>query len=279
MAYRVASELVHPFTMAVLAVVVVALVAFSRRWRGRAAWGATAALLVIVSHPLIARVLVSGLERQAPTWVAATRSPATGDSTAMVVLSGAMTLGRDGEPILSDDTLVRTVHAAELYPRVKPRWVVVTGGPTRGAPGAGPIAARMRELLLLLQVPADRILVEGRARTTYENATFTRGLLEPRGVSRTVLVTEALHMPRALAVFRAAGFEVTPAACGYIAAGPVSWPGALVPNAFATVNIQRATHEWLGLAWYWWRGYLRAPDPAAGGHERLDTPRAAPVQR
>jgi uncharacterized SAM-binding protein YcdF (DUF218 family) len=221
-----------------------------------------AAALVVVSHPLIARVLVVGLERQVPPPAAAALAAPGPAPLAMVVLSGAMTLGRDGEPVLSDDTLVRTVHAAEIYRRVAPRWVVVTGGPTRAAPGAGPIAVRMRDLLVVLDVPGDRVLVEGEARTTYENAVFTRRLLASRGVGRIVLVTEALHMPRAAAVFRAAGFDVTPAACGYIAAGPPSWPGALLPNAFSAVNFQRAAHEWIGLAWYWWRGYLR-PGPRA----------------
>lgn len=257
MLYRVASELVHPFTIAVVAVVVVALVCLRRRQRGAAGWAVAAGLLVVASHPLLARMLVTGLEAQVPRWDAAARSLPRDGRLAIVVLSGAMTLGRDGEPVLSDDTLIRTVHAAELYPVVQAPWVVVTGGPTRAAARAGPIAAQMRDLLVSLQVPGDRILVEGRARTTYENALFTRSLLQPRGITHVVLVTEALHMPRSLAVFRAAGFEVTPSACGYIAAGPVSWPGALLPNAFAAVNIQRATHEWLGLAWYWWRGYLR----------------------
>ncbi|WP_164558180.1 YdcF family protein, partial [Pseudomonas viridiflava] len=38
---------------------------------------------------------------------------------------------------------------------------------------------------------------EGLSRTTWENARLTAGILQPQGIKRVVLVTQAWHMPRA----------------------------------------------------------------------------------
>jgi uncharacterized SAM-binding protein YcdF (DUF218 family) len=115
----------------------------------------------------------------------------------------------------------------------------------------------MRDLLVQLGSPADRILVEGDSQTTYENATFTKRLLEQRHIGEVVLVTEAFHMPRALGVFRNAGLAVIPAPCCPVArdlAGPGS---VLLPDPRAALTVQRVAHEWIGIAWYRWRGYMR----------------------
>ncbi|HEY9667895.1 MAG TPA: YdcF family protein, partial [Coleofasciculaceae cyanobacterium] len=46
--------------------------------------------------------------------------------------------------------------------------------------------------------------------TTWENAIFTTAILQPQGIRRILLITDALHMWRSLLVFRAQGFDVIP---------------------------------------------------------------------
>src|SRR5258707_817729 len=53
--------------------------------------------------------------------------------------------------------------------------------------------------------------VEDRAANTAENATYSAAILKNAGVSSVVLVTDAYHMPRALALFRATGLATIPA--------------------------------------------------------------------
>ena len=82
-----------------------------------------------------------------------------------------------------------------------------------------------------------RVILETKSRNTYENATFGAALLEPKPQGRWLLVTGALHMPRAVASFEKAGFRVEP------------WP--LRDGAVSGVAaISPALHEWLGLVSY-----------------------------
>jgi uncharacterized SAM-binding protein YcdF (DUF218 family) len=63
-----------------------------------------------------------------------------------------------------------------------------------------------------LGVPETAILLEERSRTTYENAVYTKRIL---GDASVLLVTSAGHLPRATALFRKQGLQVTPYPCGY----------------------------------------------------------------
>jgi uncharacterized SAM-binding protein YcdF (DUF218 family) len=58
--------------------------------------------------------------------------------------------------------------------------------------------------------PARVIYVEPRPRTTSEDALYAAALLKPKPSERWMLVTSALHMPRAVGCFRVAGFQVEP---------------------------------------------------------------------
>jgi len=114
---------------------------------------------------------------------------------------GVLATNQAGERLSEAVVLARKLPDARL---------VFTGGvasllPT-GIDAAGPIGRYLEDA----GIARERIVLERRSRTTYENALFTRELLQPRPSDRWVLVTSAHHMPRAVGVFRRAGFNVSP---------------------------------------------------------------------
>ena len=88
--------------------------------------------------------------------------------------------------------------------------VVFTGGQGEYF-GSGPSEAeRARLFFVQLGLDPQRVRLEDKSRNTYENAVFTARLsgIDPR--KPWILITSAYHMPRALAVFRKQGWNVTP---------------------------------------------------------------------
>lgn len=243
----------QPLTVLLVLLTLVTLLALRRqasaRWRSFAVL--LTLLLVAVSHPYTAWRATRSLEAQYPTATSARDLPAM---RALVVLSGGMVAGDRNQGVLAEDSLVRTVCAAELARRVSPEVIVVTGGNVNPATRAS-AAERMRDLLVTMGLEPGRILVEDRAMTTVGNARESKRLLAPRGLMRVGLVTQPLHMPRSVGIFRAEGFEVTPLACD-AQAGPVFHVGlsTLLPGPRAAWLFNSAAHEWISLAYYRLRG-------------------------
>lgn len=73
---------------------------------------------------------------------------------------------------------------------------------------AGVEQASARDAFAALGIARERVIVEERSGTTYENAILSAALLKPRQGQRWILVTSASHMPRAMATFRSVGFDV-----------------------------------------------------------------------
>ena len=101
-----------------------------------------------------------------------------------------------------------------------------------------------------LGIPHDRISAEEQSRNTIENAVFSRLIANPQPGERWILVTSAFHMPRAIAVFRAAGFPIEAYPVDYRTRGPID---AVRPFDVMSIGLRRtdtALHEWLGLLGY-----------------------------
>jgi uncharacterized SAM-binding protein YcdF (DUF218 family) len=188
------------------------------------------------------------------------------DADAIVILGGGTLPAQYPRPTVElDGAGDRVLYGARLYREGHAPLVVVTGGllPWSSAEGSG--AAEMRDLLVFMGVPAEAILLETQSANTYENAVFTREILEPQGVRRIILVTSAMHMPRAAAIFEKQGFEVTPAPTDYLVtrapAAPFrqSWPQwvfALFPTPQNMLELTLAVKEYAGIWVYGWRGWL-----------------------
>src|SRR4051812_40451127 len=93
---------------------------------------------------------------------------------------------------------------ARRYPDAK---VLFTGGVGNLAGDVPPETDTVRLLLREQGIPEDRVLYDDRARTTRENAIYSKELARPKPGERWLLVTSAGHMPRGVGCFRAVGWE------------------------------------------------------------------------
>jgi uncharacterized SAM-binding protein YcdF (DUF218 family) len=86
---------------------------------------------------------------------------------------------------------------------------------------------------------------ESRSRDTFQNAQFCAELLQPEGITRIVLVTDADHEWRAMHEFVSAGFSVVPAPVGLYVPRKLS-AGRLLPDASSLAHSTEALYEILG---------------------------------
>lgn len=253
--YRILNELLQPYTLLVLLL----LAAYLNLWRRRretrrrlTLLAVPLALLLIVSTPAVSYLAFATLERQFEPLRAPPR-----EKHAIVVLGGWL-LGSDdfrARPVLSAETVERCFEAAELYRRSGRCLVVATGGAIDDYDPTS-IARLMRDFLVGQGVSPADVLEEGASFSTYENATECHKLLSERGITRVVLVTDALHLRRAAGCFRQVGFDVTPAPCNYQTSRFEVRPSTFLPSVGAARGSQQVFHEWLGLCWYWLHGRL-----------------------
>jgi uncharacterized SAM-binding protein YcdF (DUF218 family) len=92
-----------------------------------------------------------------------------------------------------------------------------------------------------------RAYIEDRPRTTYEDALYTAALLKPNPSEKWLLVTSAVHMPRAVGCFRNAGFQVEPYPMEFRSAPPLY---GFAPGSPALNHLDTAAKEWIGLVVY-----------------------------
>jgi uncharacterized SAM-binding protein YcdF (DUF218 family) len=112
--------------------------------------------------------------------------------------------------------------------------------------------------LKALHIPDSDLVIESKSKNTYENAIFTKRLVDSLQLKQHfLLVTSASHMPRALAVFKKAGFkDVTPYITNRFSGARRFTPDhLLVPDAGALGAITWLLHEWVGYAVYKLKGY------------------------
>ena len=110
----------------------------------------------------------------------------------------------------------RIFYASWLYHQGAAPKIFLTGGyiPWLGTREGSP-AENMALVLARLGIPDEVQIIETKSQNTYENALYTKEILNQLGITRILLVTSALHMPRAYAVFKNLGLEVIPAPTDY----------------------------------------------------------------
>ena len=143
------------------------------------------------------------------------------------------------------DRLTALVALARQYPQAK---LVFTGGSPK-IMGAGLSESDyVPAFVQSLGLNPQRLLLEKRSRNTWENAVFSKQLVQPRPGEHWLLVTSASHMPRAVGCFRAVGWPVTAYPVDYLTALTTSGQG--FSPEWQLLKIELGLKEWAGLVAY-----------------------------
>lgn len=241
---RLIVSLVSPLGMAILLGVISLGLATRNRGNLAILFGSIALLwLTGWSLPVVSHAFRHYLEQQYPL-VEMSELPS---ADAIVVLGGSVDAPRQaGYPPNLKDASDRVWHAARLFAAGKSSLVVLSGGSSDGSTMSE--AEAMRVFLMDLGVPSQAVLLEPHSRNTRENAAFTARLLQDKGVNTVLLVTSALHMPRAFALFSVTGLSVSAAATDYEGEDQHPHDSGWLPSARALEGSARAWKELIGQA-------------------------------
>ncbi|MDO7904222.1 YdcF family protein [Pseudomonas sp. K1(2024)] len=204
--------------------------------------------LWLMSLPLVVQESARVLETEAPLapqeWATLSRR-----ADAIVILGagrerGDPAWGGDDQP--SPSALERMRYAAQLA-KASGLPVLTSGGLHYGTP---PSEAQLMAQRLQADFGVNVTWKEEASRTTWENARFSAQVLQPLGIRRVVVVTQAWHMPRSRWSFEQVGFEVVPAPVGFLGADHARPFAGLLPESRAMWQNGQLLNEAVGLVGY-----------------------------
>lgn len=120
------------------------------------------------------------------------------------IVLGAAVWGNEVSPVFRE----RINHAVELHRSGKVRKIIFTGG--QGNKDELTESAAARRYAIDNGVPEKDILVEQRSHTTYENVVNAKQLADANGLKKVLIVSDPMHMKRAVAMASDIGLEAYP---------------------------------------------------------------------
>lgn len=120
------------------------------------------------------------------------------------IVLGAAVWGDEVSPVFRE----RINHAVELYRTGKVRKIIFTGG--QGNRDELTEAAAARRYAIENGIPGKDILVEQSSHTTYENVVNAKQLADAHGLKKVLIVSDPMHMKRAVAMASDIGLEAYP---------------------------------------------------------------------
>ncbi|RHW77015.1 hypothetical protein D1094_03715 [Colwellia sp. RSH04] len=200
-------------------------------------------LFVCAFAPISDRLMYS-LESSYPVYIQSTKQV---DYIVVLGCNHTSTTLLPATSELATCSLQRTVEAFRLY-KLHPEARVITSGYAFSDEVSN--ASKVKEALVLMGIPEQKIIQENFAKDTEEEAQ----LISPRIQGTTsILVTNANHMPRAISYFLSQHVQPIAAPTGYWVKDINSskhW-GYYVPSSKKLEQTSIAWYEYLGLTVQW----------------------------
>jgi uncharacterized SAM-binding protein YcdF (DUF218 family) len=161
----------------------------------------------------------------------------------IVVLSCGMRLNKAVPPTsqLDESSALRVAEGIRLFH-------LMSGSPALIMTGSGPwedLGSRMAAFAESLGVPSGKLIPENHARDTYGNAMGVRPLVKNQPF---LLVTSAVHLPRAMLIFQKLGMKPIPAP-GDFRYSSYYFFRDFLPAGCNLTSMEAVIHEYLGLAY------------------------------
>ena len=204
-------------------------------------------LLAVCAFSPFGNFLLYSLESRFPAWDASRGAP-----DGIIVLGGPIDADisvAHHVPVIRSaaDRIVAGAALARKYPNAR---VIFTGGSPNLISNDAREADYAAMVFESLGIDRSRLIIERRSRNTLENAEFSKALANPKPGERWLLVTSAFHMPRAVGLFRKAGFAVEPYPVDWRTGDESSLASFSAVAADGLLRTDIAVREWIGLMAY-----------------------------
>ena len=240
------SALLYPMGLIVLAIFVSWIFSwFNKKSISRKSMFFAIVVFLLSSNTHVSLWLASQLEKQYPQM----QIRDVPEHDAIIVLGGALRIptkpAKHTQLVAASD---RYWYAVQLYRAGKAKKIILSGGNLIKQPGLNGEAFYARQLLLQWGVPSAAIILEQESRTTQENRDAVAELFKSQKLNSALLVTSAMHMPRAHQVFKTLPINITPASADIVVRDFVRVDGlAWLPSASAMELTTKAMHEYYGI--------------------------------
>ena len=156
------------------------------------------------------------------------------------------------QEVLSGMSIKRLLAGVYLYRQLPHAKLILSGGGARQVNASE--GMRMSELTAWLNIPTTDRILETESVNTADEAVAIKQWVHDEPF---YLVTSALHMRRAIALFRHQGLNPIAAPCHYTHAWKAGHQEQLyIPNIYNIAYVHEAWHEILGLIWGKMRGII-----------------------
>ena len=183
-------------------------------------------------------------------------------------IAGIIVLGAAQEEAITEargtlaltDAAERMVEGLALAYRYPEARLVFSGGSGRLFPADASESVVNERFIDMMRLDPALVILEDRSRNTWENARFSREMVEPEAYETWLLVTSAAHMPRSMGIFRRIGWDVVPWPVDYRTGD--DGPALQTEVSLRLIELDDAAREWLGLLFYRLMGRTDALLPA-----------------
>jgi uncharacterized SAM-binding protein YcdF (DUF218 family) len=243
--WKLLHRLADPFTVASCCLAAGCVMSWfeNKRKLGRTSTTAGVALLVLLAYGVPFNPLARALEDK---YHPITDLRAVRDVRWIVVLGGGHVSSPD-VPVNSQvgaSSLFRIIEAMRLLRAIPESRILFLGGRTFDAVSQAAISG---DVALTLGVVGDQISLEEHPRTTAAEMSCVHQIV---GAERFVLVTTAIHMPRAIMLASEHGLRAIPSPTDYrTRASDGDRLQQLLPQAGAFAIASATLHELIGIAW------------------------------
>jgi uncharacterized SAM-binding protein YcdF (DUF218 family) len=201
-------------------------------------------LLLLLSNPFLFRIVAKNYETKAITLKADEKYEAG------ILLGGFISYNVKEKRASFNPASDRFIQTALLYKKQHINKIIIAAGNGYIAKHNFQEAVYAKEQLVRLGIPAENIFTDPLSRNTYENALNTKKIFDSLQISgQSLLISSAMHLPRAEKLFRKQGLSVKPYACYFITQNIANnfWDDYLLPSSITLSHWDSFIKELTGI--------------------------------